>query len=85
MRRPKAWVIGVFAALAISFLSSCQTYAVAKKEIFPSAKALVMAAGPDLFGALLGDLGSLIGWPVDKAETLVGYLGPKDAPPAPAK
>lgn len=53
-------------------MPSCATYAVAKKEILPGVKDLVIAAGPNLFMAILSDISSWIGYPTDQIESLFG-------------
>jgi len=83
MKRPKAWVILVGIALAAALLSSCTVYAVAKKEVFPAAKQVVISAGPHLVEAAIQDIAALIGWPVDQIEGIVGYGGPTDTAPTP--
>ena len=84
MKRPKAWVILTGAVLALS-LCSCATWNVARTEIGPGLKSLVIAAGPDLGKAIVSDLCTLIGWPIDQGESIVGYHGPSDTVPPPAK
>lgn len=74
----------ILCGVLATFSSGCATYAVAKEKVLPGLKQVVVAAGPDLFKALLEDLSSLLGWAPEVIEGWVGYHGPSDTvPPQP--
>lgn len=67
--------------IALALTPACATYKVAKTEVFPGVKNLIVAAGPNLFTALLTDLSSWIGWPVDQVESFIGSKPAEVVPP----
>lgn len=73
MRRLKGpiWPYLVFGLLTISLLSSCATWKVAKKEVWPGVRQAIVGAGPHLAEAILTDIFALIGYPVELTESLV--------------
>ena len=70
-------------ALVLCVTPSCISYQVAKQEVWPGVKQVIVGACPHMAEALFQDLINLLGWPVDQVESLVkGKTEPAPIPPA---
>lgn len=76
-------MLGVFLALFAALMSSCATWKVAKEQVAPGFKQVLIAVGPQLGKAILEDLLDLIGLPFIYGEKAVNYFGPSDTVPTP--
>jgi len=87
-KKPKKPKYFIGAILLPFVFSSCATFGVVRKEIIPSLKDTVIAAGPNLAKALLEDVASWLAKPMEWSEKLLGDLGisEQEKPPeAPAQ
>lgn len=80
-RKTGLWAYIILGVVAISLATGCATYGVLKKEVFPGIKQVIVAAGPNLIGAIIQDAADLIGDGADLAEDSIDSLG--ILPPAP--
>jgi len=82
VKKPKAWVILVGTALLASLLSSCTLYQVAKQEIVPGFKQVLIGVGPHAAEAIVHDLFAILGIPFAFGEKLL-VPAPAPAPATP--
>jgi len=66
------WIRIQLAIVALLFLGSCQTYKLAREEVFPCVGDCLVQTGPKLMLALWEDVKTVLGTPPAFVEGLLG-------------